>query len=67
MNRRIDTILLVLVLLVVAGVGDAGAQTAGLGLDPGRMEVEMKPGQEKRSPSRSIHLPPIYRCGEGCC
>ena len=26
---------------------EAAAQTAGLGLDPGRMEITIKPGQEK--------------------
>ena len=47
MNRRICILLLVLVGLILAGVAHSNAQTAGLGLDPGRMEVEMKPGQEK--------------------
>ena len=47
MNRRTCILLLVLVGLILAGVAHSNAQTAGLGLDPGRMEVEMKPGQEK--------------------
>jgi len=47
MNRRTCVLLLVLLGLILAGVANSHAQTAGLGLDPGRMEVEMKPGQEK--------------------
>jgi hypothetical protein len=47
MNRRTCILLLVLLGLILAGVANSQAQTAGLGLDPGRMEVEMKPGQEK--------------------
>jgi P pilus assembly chaperone PapD len=38
---------LILVTGVLHSALPANAQTAGLGLDPGRMEITMKPGQEK--------------------
>src|SRR5207249_2967642 len=39
--------LAVVMALVFFSCLEAAAQTAGLGLDPGRMEVTLKPGQEK--------------------
>src|ERR1700740_1800938 len=46
-SSRIAWRLAALAALVFLSRFEALAQTAGLGLDPGRMEITMKPGQEK--------------------
>src|SRR5437870_6714977 len=46
-RRRIMWRLAAVVALISFACFEAAAQTAGLGLDPGRMEITIKPGQEK--------------------
>ena len=45
--KRLVIPLMVLTAGVLPAAVEAIAQTAGLGLDPGRMEIEVKPGHEK--------------------
>ncbi len=45
--KRVVIPLIVLTTSILLCDREAAAQTAGLGLDPGRMEIEVKPGHEK--------------------
>jgi hypothetical protein len=54
---RTAGVLMLLAPLLVVPAGNANAQTAGLGLNPGRVEIELKPGQE-RTVGFTIDSPP---------